>query len=258
MQNMKIKNKPETKLINKVCLVIGGNSDIAKEIAYKFAKDGYSIHLAGRSISEMERTAKDISNRFDVNSQVFSLDIEDNDSVNNFLNSYNQFPEIVIFAIGYLGNQKLAEESTVEANRIININFTYQIPIINYFANLMELQKSGNIIIISSVAGLRGRGTNYFYGASKSAMSAFASGLRQRLSLSNVFVMSVLPGFIITKMTQGIDAPKLFTGDVVKVAASIFSAFKRKKSVLITPFIYRILFLIINNLPEKLFIKLRK
>lgn len=258
MQEITLKDNLKIKLTSKVCLVIGGNSDLGKEIAYKFAKDGYSIHLVGRSITEMERTAKDINKRFEVNSEVFSLDIEDNDSATNFLNSYNQFPEIVIFAIGYLGNQKLAEESIEEANRIININFTYQIPLINHFANLMALQKYGNIIIISSVAGLRGRGTNYFYGASKSAMIAIASGLRQRLSLSNVFVMSVLPGFIATKMTQGIESPKLFTGDVVKVAANIFAAFKKKKPILITPFIYRLLFLVINHLPEKIFIKLRK
>ncbi len=258
MEEVKNLDKFDKKTKSKVCLVIGGNSDIGKAISYKFAEDGYEIHLAGRSISEMERTAKDITNRYEVESQVFDLDIEDNASLNNFLYSYNQVPKIVIYAIGYLGHQKLAENSIDEANRIININFTYQIPIINHFANLMEEQKNGNIIIISSVAGLRGRATNYFYGASKSAMIAFASGLRQRLSLSNVFVMSVLPGFIRTKMTQDIEAPKLFIGDVVKVASKVFSAFKKKKTVLITPFIYRLLFLVINNLPEKLFIKLKK
>lgn len=240
-------------MIQKRCLIIGATSDIARELTYFFAQDGFILDLAARNATELERTKADLENRFAVEVQAFYLDIEIKETIDNFIESYNTIPDVVVFAIGYLGNQKLAEINLEEATKITNINYTYQLPLINHFANIFEQQKKGTIIGISSIAGDRGRKTNYYYGASKAALTTHLSGLRQRLSKSNVNVLTVKPGFIKTKMTRHLSVPSIFEGDPKKVAKTMYIGYLKNKSTAITPPIYYFLNIIIKHLPEKIF-----
>lgn len=243
-------------MTSKRCLIIGATSDIAKELTYLFAKDGYTLDLTARRVEELERTKQDLEIRYGADVHIFSLDIEDYLSIEKFINGYNQIPTVVVFAIGYLGNQKEAESNWQEAKKIIDINYTNQIPLLNHFANIMKEAKQGTIIGISSIAGERGRKANYFYGSAKAALTQHLSGLRQRLHSSGVSVITVKPGFIRTKMTKNLSVPSLFEGIPRKVASKVYIGYLKKKLVIITPFVYFPLNIVIKLLPEKIFRKI--
>lgn len=240
----------------KRCLIIGATSDIAKELIYFFARDGYEMDLTARNLQELERIQKDIEIRFQTITNSYYLDVEISQSVENFLRIYQNSPDVVVVAIGYLGNQKLAEKEISEALKITNINYTNLLPLLNHFANVMENSGKGTIIGISSIAGERGRKANYYYGAAKAALTQHLSGLRQRLYKSNVNVLTVKPGFIKTKMTKELSVPKLFEGHPSKVAKDIYNSFVNNKNTLITPRIYFYLNIFIKLLPEKIFRKI--
>lgn len=241
---------------DKRCLIIGATSDIAKELISLFAQDGYNLDLVARRTDELERIKSDLEIRFGINVQKYYLDIEDSSTIVKFLENYQYKPEIVIFAIGYLGNQKLAEVDSNEARTIIDVNYTNQIPILNFFANLFEKENAGTIIGISSIAGERGRKTNYIYGSAKAALTQYLSGLRQRLSNTQVNIITIKPGFIKTKMTSHLSVPKIFEGDAQNVARNIYKAYTKRKTNLITPPIYHFLNLVIKLLPEGIFKRL--
>ncbi len=241
---------------SKRCLIIGATSDIAKELIYIFANNGYSLDLAARRIDELDRIANDLAIRYKTEVINYQLDIENLISVNQFMNNYKHIPDVVVFAIGYLGNQKLAETDWEEAKKIIDINYTNQIPLLNHFANLLEKSNLGTIIGISSIAGERGRKANYFYGSAKAALTQYLSGLRQRLFDTEVNVLTVKPGFIRTKMTSHLNVPPIFEGNARDVAEKIFKAYKKNKPVLIIPAIYKLLNMVIKLLPEAIYKKL--
>lgn len=240
----------------KRCLIIGATSDIAKELIYFFARDGYELDLTARNLHELGRIQKDIEIRYQTITNSYYLDVEISQSVEDFLRIYQNSPDVVVVAIGYLGNQKLAEKETSEALKITNINYTNLLPLLNHFANLMENSGKGTIIGISSIAGERGRKANYYYGAAKAALTQHLSGLRQRLHKSNVNVLTVKPGFIKTKMTKELSVPKFFEGHPFKVAKDIYNSFVNNKTTLITPRIYFYLNIFIKLLPEKIFRKI--
>ena len=122
-------------------------------------------------------------------------------------------------------------------------------------ANHFEKRGYGSIIGISSVAGERGRASNYIYGSAKSGLTAFLSGLRNRLYKKNVSVLSVLPGFVNTKMTNEIKLPKLITGNVEKISNLIFTKKKESKTIYIFP--WKLIMMIISFIPESIFKKLK-
>jgi len=116
--------------------------------------------------------------------------------------------------------------------------------------NDFEKRKSGFIIGISSVAGDRGRKSNYIYGSAKAALTAYLSGLRNRLYVANVHVLTVKPGFVATKMTEGMDLPEKLTAQPEAVAEDIYRAQQKNKNVLYTKWIWRWVMLIIKVIPE--------
>ena len=124
-------------------------------------------------------------------------------------------------------------------------------------ANRMEKQKSGTIAVISSVAGERGRYSNYLYGAAKAAVSTFCEGLRARLFHSGVHVLTIKPGYVNTPMTQGLPLPKLLVATPEKVAKDIVQAVKRKKNTLYTPHFWAVLMFGVKSIPNSIFKKLK-
>ena len=158
--------------------------------------------------------------------------------------------------MGYLGDQKAAVNDFNEAKKILDTNYTGVVSLLNIIANDYESLKSGWIVGISSVAGDRGRKSNYIYGSAKAALTAYLSGLRNRLFDCGVFVLTVKPGFVNTKMTKGLDLPLMLTSQPQEVATNIYKAQQKNKNVIYTKRIWKYVMLIIKFIPEWKFKKM--
>ena len=237
-------------------LIIGAKSDIAKACARIYAKNGYNIYLAGRKITQLNDFANDLSLRSNIDVKLKEFDITDYEKHMDFYRSLKQRPLGVILAAGYMVDQKIAQVSREETLLTINTNYTGAVSILNIIANDFEKNKNGFIVGISSVAGDRGRKANYIYGSAKAGFSAFLSGLRSRLYKSGVNVLTVKPGFVNTKMTEGMDLPEKLMAEPESVAQDIFSSQQKGNNIIYTKWIWRYIMLIIKHIPEFLFKKL--
>ncbi len=238
-------------------LILGATSGIASAIAYKFASEQCNLILAGRNVEQIKALANDILIRNNV--QTFYKQFEATDTVSHeaFFQECVQISELdaVVLCYGFLGEQKVAESDFQHAKNIIDVNFTSCISILNISANYFEGKRRGTICSISSVAGDRGRQSNYFYGSAKGALSIYLQGLRNRLSRFGVHVLTVKPGFVDTKMTYG--QPGMFlVAKPETVANDIYKAMIKKKNTLYTPFFWRYIMLIIKYIPENIFKKM--
>lgn len=231
-------------------LIIGAKSDIAKAVTREYAKNGYDLYLAGRNINELEAFQNDLKIRSNVKVELKEFDITDFNSHNEFFNQLNPKPLGTIVVSGYMAEQKECENDFTKTLNTINVNYTGAVSILNIVANQYEKDKNGFIVGVSSVAGDRGRKTNYIYGSSKAAFTAYLSGLRNRLYESNVKVLTVKPGFVNTKMTEDLDLSKKLTAQPEDVALDIFNAQQKGKDVLYTKSIWRLIMLIIKHIPE--------
>jgi short-subunit dehydrogenase len=144
-----------------------------------------------------------------------------------------------------------------EAHLIIESNFTGAVSILDRIANQYAAEKKGVIVGISSVAGERGRQSNYHYGSAKAGFTAYLSGLRNRLFHNNVHVVTVQPGFTYTRMTENMKLPKLLTGHPVQVADSVYNAVQKKRNVVYVKWMWRWIMLVIRSLPEQVFKKMK-
>jgi len=231
-------------------LIIGAKSDIAKAVARKYAEQGYDLFLAARGSDELAALASDIEIRSQRNVKYGELDILDFDSHQAFYDALEEKPVGVVSAVGYLGSQEKAQNDFAEAQRIVNTNYLGIVSLFDIIAADFESRGSGFLVGISSVAGDRGRKSNYIYGSAKAAFSAYLSGLRNRLYAAGVQVLTVKPGFVATSMTEGMDLPAKLTAQPEQVAADIFRAQQKGKSILYTKWIWRWIMLIIQHIPE--------
>jgi len=152
--------------------------------------------------------------------------------------------------------QVKAQNDWHETLNTINVNFTGCVSLLNIISIDFENNQNGFIIGISSVARDKGRKTNYIYGSAKAGFSAYLSGLRNRLSKSGVQVLTVKPGFVNTKRTQGFDLPKPYTAESAEVGNAIFTSQQKGKNVLYTKWIWQYIMLIIKHNPEFIFKKM--
>ncbi len=238
-------------------LIIGAKSDVGVELARVYAKNGYDISLAGRGKKQLEEIASDLALRNQaVDIKTYELDLGNFDSHSNFVESLDSLPDGVITVAGYLGEQIKAQSDFSEAKQIIESNYTGVVSILNIFADKFEARRGGFIVGVSSVAGERGRKSNYIYGSAKAGLTTYLSGLRNRLHDFNVNVMSVIPGFIDTKMTAGMDLPAKLTAKPEEVAKHIFISQQKVKSVIYTKPIWRVIMGVIKAIPEWQFKKM--
>lgn len=276
--------------MDKGVLILGATSAIAREVAKVLASKGYSLYLASRDVEELGRMASDLHIRFGVDVDFGFFDIEDISEARLFLqrvlarisqkiSSEDGLPKMdksrshssrvgekselktyvlqgVVLAAGMLGDASLARQEFSEAEKIIKRNFTGACAILGEIANHFEKQKGGFIIGISSVAGDRGRQSNYIYGAAKGGLSIFLQGLRNRLYPSGVHVMTVKPGFVDTSMTYGKEGMFLVASPE-KVGKAIVAALEKKKDVVYIPWFWRLIMMLIKAIPEKIFKKMR-
>ncbi len=238
-------------------LILGGNSDIAKAVARLYASKKCRIILAGRSISSMENFAQDLRLRFEIEVLVYSFDATHFSTHSDFYRNLSIAPDIVICAFGYLGDQALAQTNWDMFNQILNSNYNGAVSILSVVSNDMEARKAGVIVGISSVAGDRGRQSNYYYGSAKAGFTTFLSGLRNRLYPAGVHVITVKPGFVATKMTEGLNLPSILTATDEQVAKGIVRSIEKRKDIVYILPIWQLIMIIIKLIPEFVFKKLR-
>lgn len=238
-------------------LLLGASSDMAVAIAKKYATKGYGIQLAARNASRLQPLQSDLSIRSGATCTLHEFDAESPGSHPAFFESLTTKPDISICIFGYLGDQHLAQSDWRECERIIQVNYTGAVSVLNIIANYYSSRQEGVIAGISSVAGERGRQSNYIYGSAKAGFTAYLSGLRNRLYHDKVHVVSVQPGFVYTRMTEGLPLPKLLTATPEDVANTVFNAIGKKKNTVYVKWFWRWIMLVIKSIPEFIFKKLK-
>jgi decaprenylphospho-beta-D-erythro-pentofuranosid-2-ulose 2-reductase len=238
-------------------LILGAGSDIAVAIARKFAAAGYDIQLAARNPDKLTPLQSDLSIRFPVSATLHAFDAEVPAQHAAFFEGLPVKPDVTVCVFGYLGEQRQAETDWQECQRIIMVNYTGAVSILNLVAEYYAQQGRGVIAGISSVAGERGRMSNYFYGSAKAGFTAYLAGLRNRGYHQGVHVVSVKPGFVYTRMTEGMPLPKPLTATPEQVAEGVYKAVLNKKNVIYVKGWWKWIMLVIRNIPEPVFKKLK-
>ena len=234
-------------------LILGATSDLAQAIAKKYVAEGWSLTLAARNMELLEPLASDLRIRSKAEIQTAEFDAVDYSSHPDFYEALTPKPDAVVCVFGYMGDQTVARADFAEARKTIDVNYTGAVSILGIVASSFEERGNGTIIGISSVAGDRGRQSNYIYGSAKAGFSTFLSGLRNRLAKTGIHVMTVKPGFCRTKMTESLDLPAALTAAPEQVAAAVFRGMEKKRNGIYTLWMWRWIMLAIKHIPEMLF-----
>jgi len=240
----------------KTLLVLGGTSDIGRATARAFAARGWTILCAGRNREGLQREVDDITARYGVEATVHRFDVLDTITFTAFVDSLPRLPDVVISVVGLLGEQATAETDLDHATTIIRVNFEGPALILGLFAERFLARGSGTIVGVSSVAGDRGRASNYVYGSAKSGLTEFLSGLRNRTAKRGVHVVTVKPGFVRTRMTEGMKLAGPLTVEPSVVGEAIMSAVVRQSDVIYVAHVWWLVMAIIRCVPERVFKKL--
>jgi short-subunit dehydrogenase len=230
---------------------------MAVAIAREFASHKYDIQLAARNVNSLYPLQQDLQIRHQVKADAFAFDATDFDSHPAFYAALPIKPDVTICVFGYLGEQEKAQTNWQETARIIHTNYTGAVSVLNIVAEDYASRGTGTIVGISSVAGERGRQSNYIYGSAKAGFTAYLGGLRNRLFHKGVHVLSVQPGFVYTRMTENLKLPPLLTAQPQQVARDVFKAVKARKNTLYTKWFWKYIMLIIKSIPEGIFKKLK-
>jgi decaprenylphospho-beta-D-erythro-pentofuranosid-2-ulose 2-reductase len=243
----------------KKVLIIGATSAIAREVSKCFAADSAWLFLVGRSQEKLTVIAEDLLIRGAGKIESLALDLDNMGShaeiVPAAINALGGL-DVVLIAYGTLPNQNVCQQHVETALKEFTTNCTSAVSLLTHLANYFEKQRGGCIAVITSVAGDRGRQSNYVYGAAKGALSIFLQGLRNRLSKEGVRVLTIKPGFVDTPMTAGVPKNFLFADPAV-VGKRIFTAIMNGEEILYVPWFWRWIMLIIKGIPESIFKKLQ-
>lgn len=240
-------------------LIIGGTSAIAQATARHFAADGARFVLVGRDDDKLKAVAADLTARGAHLAQPYLLDMnefEGHAALWQFARETLGHVDSVLIAHGTLGDQAASAADVETTMQEIRTNFLSVAAFLTHIAPAFERQKKGNITVISSVAGDRGRASNYVYGSAMAGKTAFVSGLRNRLAKSRVSVLTVKPGPTQTPMTAHLPGAGGMA-DVDQVGKDIYRAMKNGRNVIYTPWKWRWIMAIIRLLPETVFKRLR-
>lgn len=242
-------------MTSRTVLIIGARSDIAMALARRYAAAGHDLQLAARGSEALAADAANLALRHGISASVHDCDILDTGSFAAFLDSLPALPDTAICVVGLLGDQPASQTDTAAAALVMRSNYEGPALITGMIAERFAARGHGTIIGISSVAGERGRASNYVYGSAKAGYTAFLSGLRNRLTASGVHVMTVLPGFVRTKMTAGMPLSPALTAQPAAVADAIFAAAAKRRDVIYTKGIWRFVMAVIRAIPEPVFKK---
>jgi short-subunit dehydrogenase len=248
---------PAAKLSRKI-LVLGATSGIAEATCRIWAAQGAQLFLVARNPEKLEAVAADLRARGAAYVGTAVADLDDTDKhielLSHAVNSLTGM-DIAYLAYGILGEQSRAEEDFEHAAQIIHTNFVAPVSLLTWLANFCVQRHAGTLAVISSVAGDRGRKSNYLYGASKAGLTAFLGGLRNRVDREGVTVLTIKPGPVKTAMTATMKGSEKFA-DVNKVAATIVKAIDSKADNLYVPFQWQPIMFVIRNIPDRIFKKL--
>ena len=241
-------------------LILGANAGIGRALAEEFASQHYGLILAGRDMEELQALAADLNLRYNVSTRAERVDILNFEALDSALAACiaadGDSLEGVVLCTGYLGDAETARQDWKEARRILDTNFTGSALALNFLANHFEQKRKGFICALSSVAGDRGRQSNYLYGSAKGGLTIYLQGLRNRLYPSGVHVITVKPGFVDTRMVFG-RAKLPFVATPQAVAREIYHAVKIQKNVVYVPWFWQYIMFMVGSIPEGLFKKLK-
>jgi short-subunit dehydrogenase len=241
-------------------LIFGATSGIAESVARIYASKGARLFLVARNAQKLDSVAKDLTVRGAADVGVFVMDANDTGRIVEMVETAWRRLEridLALVAHGSLPNQERSQADVYYAMQEFQTNAGSFIACLTALAEGFERQANGTIAVIGSVAGDRGRSSNYLYGAAKAAVDAFASGLRARMFKVGVRVLTVKPGFVDTPMTRDLSLPAAFVVSADRVAREISKSVESGKDVLYTPWFWRIIMLIIKLIPESLFKRMK-
>ena len=238
-------------------LILGATSDIARAIARAYAKAGRDVILAGRRHERLEPDVADLKLRYGVSARAVEFDVLDIAGATRFFDALGELPDTVISVVGFMGDQAASERDANAADLVMRSNYVGPATVLAEAANRMAARGSGVVIGISSVAGERGRARNYVYGSAKAGFTAYLSGLRNRLQGSGVQVVTILPGYVATRITEGLATPALLTAEPAEVAATVLAAETKGRDVVYVRPIWRLVMAVIRAIPEGIFKRMR-
>ncbi len=239
-------------------LILGATSGIARAVVRRLARDGDCLLLAGRNEEELKRIANDVHVRAECRADTICFDALATDEhaafVEQCIAHFDDQLDGVILCHGTMFDQAEAQNDFALAQQMIQTNYTSAVSILEPVATYMQARKQGYICGISSVAGDRGRQSNYIYGSTKAALTTYLAGLRHRMANENVQVITIKPGIVDTPMTFGVvdrNSPLVATPD--RIAQDVVRAIRRGSPTIYTPWFWRCIMTIIRAVPERLF-----
>jgi len=239
-------------------VIFGATSEVAQRVARIHAKAGDSMILIARNQTHLDSIKADLLLRGASNIDSLYSDFDNMKEHQNLLKQIEQKSEDIAkyyFFYGMLPDQKACENSWEMTYDALTTNFLSVVSLLTHIANKVEKETDRGIIVISSVAGDRGRQSNYIYGTGKGALTLFLQGLRNRLHPSNCTVTTIKPGFIDTPMTKDFDKGILWAS-ADKVADDIYKAAAKGKNEVYTPRFWAVIMLVIKSIPEAIFKRL--
>lgn len=240
-------------------LIVGATSAIAEATSRLWATRGYSFFLVARDVRKLDIVKQDLLSRGASRVELGTFSADDSHQMARlFDEAANTLGGIdgILVAHGSLPDQARCEQDLDLALREIQINGLSVIHLCGHAANYFETRKSGTIAVISSVAGDRGRKSNYVYGSAKGMVSIFLQGLRNRLSSSNVNVLTIKPGFVDTPMTRNFDKGGPLWAQPEDIGNGIVSAVDKGRNVVYLPWFWSLIMLVIKHIPEFIFKRL--
>lgn len=246
--------------MNQTILIIGATSGMAEAVARRYAQQGAGLFLVARSSEKLQAMAADLCARGAREVQSFVMDANDSGLIPQMLElAWKAFGsiDVALVAHGTLPDQSRTETDIAYAIGEFRTNAESVIACLAGLAGRFEPQGTGVIAVIGSVAGDRGRASNYLYGAAKAAIDTYACGLRARLFSSGVHVLTIKPGFVATSMTADLNLPARLTATPERVALDIQRAITKRRDVLYTPWFWQWIMLIIRWLPAVIFKRMR-
>jgi short-subunit dehydrogenase len=241
-------------------LILGANAGIGRALAAEFASHQYDLILAGRDLGELQALAADLNLRHKVSARAERVDVLEFEALESALAACiapaGDSLEGAVLCIGYVGDPETARKDLNEARRILDTNFTGSVLALHVLANHFEQKRKGFICALSSVAGDRGRQSNYLYGSAKGGLTTYLQGLRNRLYHSGVHVITVKPGFVDTRMVFG-KAKLPLVASPGAVARDIYHAVKSKKNLTYVPWFWRVIMGVLCLIPDGQFKKLK-
>lgn len=240
--------------------IFGATSAIAGAVARLFAAEGAALFLVARDPARLESVAADLRARGAASVATDVADLAETDGHASLVERARAAMgglDAALVAHGVLPDQGKAEADAAAALRNLGVNLLSPVSLLTHLGNLMEAQGHGTLAVIGSVAGDRGRASNYAYGTAKGGLRVFAGGLRHRLGRVGVRVTLIQPGFVDTPMTAGIAKGGPLWATPERVAADIRRAMRTGPAILYTPWFWRPIMLVIRLLPDAVFRRLK-